>query len=95
MELGTEIQVLGGEIEAGTTVGGKIYRAWAGIKDALGGNNKTILQHCEHTEDMVQKAYKSALEDENMPAYLQAILTRQQSILRQAHDSVKAQRDNH
>lgn len=95
MELGTEIQVLGGDIETGTSVGGKIYRAWTGLKDALGGNNKTILQNCEHMEDMVQKAYKSALEDENMPAYLQAILTREQSILRQAHDNVKAQRDNH
>lgn len=94
MELGTEVEVLGGEMETSTSMGGKIHRAWISLKDAFGGNNKTILENCEYGEDITQKAYQTALEDENMPTYLRQILTRQQSVLKGAHDKVKALRDS-
>jgi uncharacterized protein (TIGR02284 family) len=92
MELGTEIQVLGGDIETDTTFSGKIHRAWMSIKDSL-GSDKSVLENCEFGEDAIQKAYKAALEDESMPAYLGEILTRQQGVLKAAHDKVKALRD--
>jgi uncharacterized protein (TIGR02284 family) len=93
MELGTEVQALGGEIETGTTMSGKVYRAWMGLKDAFGSSDKTVLESCEFGEDAAQKAYRTVLEDDTMPAYLQATLTRQQAILKAAHDKIKALRD--
>lgn len=94
MELGTEIGALGGDIETDTSLSGKIHRAWISLKEAFGGTNKTLLENCEYGEDILQKAYKSALEDEHLPAYLQQILVRQQSILKAAHDKVKVLRDS-
>jgi uncharacterized protein (TIGR02284 family) len=94
MELGTEIQSLGGDIETGTTLSGKVYRAWMGVKDAFGSSNKSVLDNCEFGEDAAQKAYKTVLEDESVPAYLREVLTRQQSELKISHDEVKALRDS-
>ncbi|GAB3908232.1 PA2169 family four-helix-bundle protein [Mucilaginibacter boryungensis] len=93
MELGTEVQSLGGEIETGTTISGKIYRVWMSVKDALGSSNQSVLESCEFGEDAAQKAYKMVLEDDSLPTYLREILTRQQSVLKAAHDKVKALRD--
>lgn len=94
MELGTEVQALGGDMETDTTVLGKIHRSWLGVKDIFSSsNNKSVLESCEFGEDAVQKAYRTTLEDENMPGYLREILTRQQGVLKAAHDKVKALRD--
>lgn len=94
MELGTEVSALGGDIETDTSVSGKIHRAWMSLKDAFGGNNKTVLENCEYGEDITQKAYNSALVDDTIPSYLQQILVRQQSVLKGAHDKIKALRDS-
>lgn len=93
LALGTEVQALGGEMETDTTFSGKIHRAWMSIKDAM-GDNTSVLENCEFGEDAMQKAYRSALEDESMPAYLRETLTRQQGVLKAAHDKIKALRDS-
>jgi uncharacterized protein (TIGR02284 family) len=94
MELGTEVQVLGGEIDTATTASGKIYRAWMDVKAAFTGHDrKTVLANCEFGEDAAQKAYKTALADETLPAYLKEIITKQQQVLKGAHDQVKQLRD--
>ena len=93
LELGTEVQTLGGDIETDTTFSGKIHRAWMSVKDAFGKTEKSVLENCEFGEDAILKAYKSALEDETLPAYVREIVTRQQGVLQTAHDKVKALRD--
>jgi uncharacterized protein (TIGR02284 family) len=94
MELGTEVQALGEDIETGTTNSGKLYRAWMDVKAVFTGHDrKTVLNNCEAGEDAAQKAYKSALNDEELPTFLREIITRQKEILRTAHDEVKSLRD--
>jgi len=93
MELGTEVEVLGGDMETDTSVSGKLHRTWMSVKDAFGSTNKSILENCEFGEDALLKAYKTVLEDDSVPAYLQEIIIRQQSILQGAHDKIKALRD--
>jgi hypothetical protein len=39
------------------------------------------------------KAYRTALEDENLPAYLRETISQQESELLDAHDEIKALRD--
>ena len=93
-QLGTEVQTLKGEMDDSTTGSGKIYRAWMDVKAVFTGHDRhTVLENCEFGEDAAQKAYKMALETENLPAYLFALITRQKTELKTAHDEVKALRD--
>ena len=91
--LGAEIQKLGGSVDSGTTVSGKIYRAWMDVKAVFTGHDRhTVLSNCEFGEDAAQKAYAEALE-ENLPANLVDILLDQKGALRRAHDEIKSSRD--
>lgn len=93
-ELGTEVQVLGEDMEEGTMVSGKLYRAWMDVKAMFTGNDRhTILSSCEGGEDAAQKAYESALEEEDLPAFLRDMISGQKASLREAHDQIKALRD--
>ena len=94
-ELSTEIRNLGGETETGTTNGGKIYRAWMDVKATFTGHSrKAVLENCEFGEDAAQKAYKSALEDEDLQGSSRDLVSRQKQSLRIAHDKIKMMRDS-
>jgi uncharacterized protein (TIGR02284 family) len=95
MQLGTEIEVLGTDIEKGTSVSGKIHRAWLKIKETFSGHDdKSILEECEFSEDAIKEAYQSAIEEEYLPEYIKDILIEQANDLIDAHDEIKALRDN-
>jgi uncharacterized protein (TIGR02284 family) len=94
LALATEVQALGTDAETGTTNSGKIYRAWMDVKAIFTGHDrKTILNNCEFGEDAAQKAYKTALEEEDLSANLRSVITEQKAELRVSHDEVKALRD--
>lgn len=93
--LAQEIQVLGGDAETGTTNSGKIYRAWMDVKAIFTGHDRhTVLNNCEFGEDAAQKAYKMALESEDLSADLRSTITAQKADLRTSHDKIKAMRDS-
>jgi uncharacterized protein (TIGR02284 family) len=95
MELATEVQRYGSDIETGTTNSGKIYRAWMDVKAIFTGHDrKTVLNNCEFGEDAAQKAYKTALEMDNLSEDVRAIITKQKAQLRVSHDEIKALRDS-
>ncbi|MCW3108895.1 MAG: NAD-dependent aldehyde dehydrogenase [Segetibacter sp.] len=92
--LGKEVQVLGADMETGTTNSGKIYRAWMDVKAVFTGHDrKTVLNNCEFGEDAAQKAYDAALLFEELPAYLREMVSKQKHILKSSHDEIKALRD--
>lgn len=94
MELGKEVQVLGGEMADGTMTSGKIYRAWMDVKALFTGYDRnTILSNCEAGEDAAQKAYDSALEEENLPSFLREIISEQQQTLKYSHDEIRSLRN--
>lgn len=95
LALGTEVSAFGKDIETGTTTSGKIHRVWLDVKAAFTGHDThDVLEECEFGEDAILKAYRTALEDENLPAYLRETISRQESELLDAHDGIKALRDN-
>jgi uncharacterized protein (TIGR02284 family) len=95
MQLATEIEVLGSDVESGTSTSGKIHRAWLEVKAAFSGHSeKSILEECEFGEDAIKKAYDSALDNEYLPNYLKDILRQQQVYLLEAHDEIRSLRDN-
>ena len=93
-ELTSEIGKLGGEIETGTTASGKIYRAWMDVKATFSGHSrKSVLENCEFGEDAAQRAYRSALDDENLTSPCRSLVMQQQQMLKVSHDKVKMMRD--
>jgi uncharacterized protein (TIGR02284 family) len=94
MELGKEVQVLGGEMAEGTMTSGKIYRAWMDVKALFTGHDRaSILANCEAGEDAAQKAYDSALEEEELPDYLREIIIDQQLALKYSLDEIRSLRN--
>ena len=92
--LGKEVQTLGTDMDKGTTANGKIYRAWMDVKALFTGHDRqTVLNNCEYGEDAAQKAYKSALDTQDLPAYLFALISREKEELKEAHNEIKALRD--
>jgi len=95
MALATEVQALGEDADSGTTNSGKIYRAWMDVKAIFTGHDrKTVLNNCEFGEDAAQKAYKMALEEEDLSAHLRSLVTEQKAQLRMSHDEIKMLRDS-
>ena len=93
-ELGQEVQGSGEEMAEGTMNSGKIYRAWMDVKGAFGARDRhAVLAWCEGGEDAAQKAYKEALDEDGIPSHVRATISTQKDKLRQAHDEVKALRD--
>ena len=94
--LAMEIQLLGADVEKGTTAGGKIYRAWMDVKAIFNGHDRhAVLENCEAGEDAAQRAYKMALGHRDLPAYLRDILSEQQQVLKASHDEIRALRDQY
>jgi uncharacterized protein (TIGR02284 family) len=94
LALATEVQALGTDIDQGTTNSGKIYRAWMDVKAVFTGHDrKTVLNNCEFGEDAAQKAYKTALEEEDLSANLRSLISEQKAELRVSHDQIKSLRD--
>jgi uncharacterized protein (TIGR02284 family) len=94
--LATEVQTMGAEVENGTTTSGKIYRAWMDVKAVFTGHDRhTILANCEAGEDAAKKAYRTALENEALPAYIRELLVQQAGALLASHDEIKSLRDQY
>jgi uncharacterized protein (TIGR02284 family) len=96
-ELTAEVGKLGGEPATGTTVSGKIYRAWMDVKATFTGKDRhSLLEACEYGEDAAQKAYEEALaSDAALPTNVRQLIANQKAALRTSHDLIKQYRDMH
>lgn len=94
-ELNRHVAGAGSEPADGTTVSGKIYRAWMDVKATFSGKDrKAILASCEYGEDAAQKAYDAALaSDADLPADIRQLIVDQKQNLKKSHDQIKAMRD--
>lgn len=79
--------------DIGGTAAGTVHRTWGDLKAHMGGGDHTLLETAEQGEDATKKAYKEALEDSDVSSSVREILTRQQSHIVSAHNTVKAMRD--
>ena len=94
--LAFEVKSYGQEIEYGTTLMGKIYRAWTDVKMVFTGKDEyEILSNCEFGEDAIQNAYKEALDAGDLPLAIRNILYEQQQFLKLSHDKIQLLRDSY
>ncbi len=95
-ELESELLALGEKEyhrEGGTT-SGALHRGWIQLKSAfVNEDNHAILSEAERGEDVAKKAYKDALEAEELPTPIREIVSVQAQAIQAAHDEVKALRD--
>lgn len=71
---------------------GALHRAWLDTKQALGGDDHTVLDWLEHGEDVAKDAYQKAITSD-LPENVALIVRRQADSVRQVHDRVKMLRD--
>lgn len=94
-ELQSEARQFGeSDPENTSSTAGAMHRAWINLKSALtSGDDHAILAECERGEDSALKEYKDAIGDEDLPAPVRDIISRQYSEVKSAHDRVKQLRD--
>jgi len=96
-ELNSQLGRLGAQADTGTTLSGKIYRAWMDVKATFtGSSRKAILENCEFGEDAWRRAYESALSsDAELDPQLRQLITEQYNSEKSSHDLIKKYRDAH
>jgi uncharacterized protein (TIGR02284 family) len=93
-ELQNEVVRLGEpEPEDSSSATGAMHRAWINIKSAVTDRDRhAILAEAERGEDAAVAAYKDALEDD-LPAPIREVVTRQSADVKAAHDEIRNLRD--
>lgn len=80
--------------DTGNTILGTIHRAWLDIKATFGGDDRhSVLAECERGEDAIKKAYRDALQDQDLGTEVREVLLQQQTGINASHDTIKALRD--
>jgi uncharacterized protein (TIGR02284 family) len=69
-----------------------LLRAWFELKDDFGGGDHTLLESVEQGEDSAKERYEEALNS-SLPPNIQAVVRRQYTSLKAAHDRVRDLRD--
>lgn len=78
----------------GNTILGTLHRAWIDVKASFGGNDRhSILAECERGEDAIKKAYRDALQNNDLGSEAREVLLKQQEGINTGHDTIKALRD--
>ena len=74
-------------------ISSKIHRAWIDIKSAVTGKDRdTVLSSVEFGENAALEAYKDAIEEDHIPAYIKEDLMKQMGQLEDALEKIKAMR---
>jgi uncharacterized protein (TIGR02284 family) len=94
-ELSRMILKLDGDPKFGeNTVAGKIYHVWMELKTSFNGKDRqSILNSCEFGEDAAVKAYKSAIQEQDLITEAFDMIYRQAQLQRASHDVIKAYRN--
>jgi uncharacterized protein (TIGR02284 family) len=92
----SEVQILHGESDQGTSASGKIYRTWMDFKSMFSGHDRhSLLSNCEYGEDATQKAYRHALESDHLPVYIRQMIYEQRQGLKVSQNEIKELRDQY
>ncbi|SEW10252.1 conserved hypothetical protein [Chitinophaga sp. YR573] len=94
-QLNEELLKGGSGEERNTTVYGRLYRTWMGVRATFTGKNRyAILAACEYGEDAAQRTYEDALRsDISMPYSVREMIANQKGALKSSHDTIKTYRD--
>ena len=84
----------GDQIDSSGSVAAKVHRGWMSVKDAIAGSDPDgVLDAAEQGEDHAVSEYEKAVADDISPEF-KAVLERQLTQVRSAHDQVRGLRDS-
>jgi uncharacterized protein (TIGR02284 family) len=92
--LDTMVRDLGGKPTESSSAAGAVYRAWMGVKHTASDSKKSVLSSCEFGEDAAVKNYEDALDNDDVPQNVVALIESQYREIVKAHDKVKTMRDS-
>jgi uncharacterized protein (TIGR02284 family) len=77
-----------------SSVTGTIHRAFINLKGIVTSKDRhSILAECERGEDYAKKAYQTALNAQDLPSGLKAVIEKQYQGVQQGHDEIRNLRD--
>jgi uncharacterized protein (TIGR02284 family) len=100
-DLHAEVLRLGGVPVSGSTISGKLYLFWLDMKAEFlsgytGNDANSLLATAEAGEEVVQKAYRHALNSEvELPENIERLIERQGFRLKRSHALMQKYRDEH
>lgn len=72
------------------SVAGALHRGWIDLKTALASRDEhAVLAECERGEDAAVSTYRKALEETELSAEVRAVLEKQASQVKTAHDHIR------
>ena len=81
------------EPETGGSAAGAMHRGWINLKSAITSKDESaILAECERGEDSAVQAFEKAMGN-GLPPTVSAIVSRQYSEIKSAHDRIRNLRD--
>lgn len=90
-DLKKEVAILGGSPDKGGGPLGALHRTWMDIKSAItSGDREAIIKTCVTGEEAAVKAYRDALEDENITGNTKQIVIEQLSGVEAALNSIRS-----
>lgn len=93
LELQSLVTQKGGTPESSGSASGAVHRGWVAVKGTLSGySDLAMLEECERGEDVAKARYKKALE-QDLPADIHMVVTRQHDGAVRNHDQIRLLRD--
>lgn len=93
LELQSLVTQKGGTPESSGSASGAVHRGWVAVKGTLSGySDLAMLEECERGEDVAKARYKKALE-QDLPADIHMVVTRQYDGAVRNHDQIRLLRD--
>ena len=87
-ELKDEIRQLGGDMEKGPSLGGKVHRVWMDLKSGINGKDTdAILKECMRGEKAAIEQYEAALKAE-LPEYIRDKVEGQFKMIKGAYNQL-------
>ncbi len=82
-------RVTDGSVDETGTIAGALHRTWGDVKARLGGGDKTLLETAALGEDVAEKAYNAALDDQAVSDTIRSLITQQHEHVRRSHELIK------
>ena len=93
-ELQALVVMYGGDAEKEGTTTGSLHRGWVSVKGTLAGfSDLNMLEEAEQGEDAALTHYRTALENDKLPADVRSVVSIQLEGVQRNHNQIRDQRN--
>ncbi|HEX5739829.1 MAG TPA: PA2169 family four-helix-bundle protein [Hydrogenophaga sp.] len=93
-ELQSLVLTYGGKAETDGTTTGSLHRGWVSLKGTLAGySDLNMLEEAERGEDAALKRYRTALQNDNLPADVRSVVAIQFEGAQRNHNQIRELRN--